>query len=357
MNQWPCIYCRRLDVPRTREHVLQAAFGASATLPTEVCADCNDAFSSIDKSFVEAAQFYHLGDKMLRGLGLGRAVLEDGTSVNARLRPDDNGEFPPQLYEAGPTVWKFLGHREADLHQMLAELAKPTTLQVKSEVVANADGVPRLAILRSAPRIYLVQGTDGDVVERFAAKVRSEGMRPQSTAEPMERSSNRNPEITYRTSLLLEPFCRAMAKVALNFVCHRLGPEVALRSEFDGVRRYARYGEGSFMDYAVPTALNRTLEHAAAAFVTADHHALYLMVADVEGGRREAVFIVLRGKAIGRLDLTRGNPGLPAGTWLITRFDEAKRSYEDLTFPNDMHRAVLNPAVLGLQDVWPQEWA
>jgi hypothetical protein len=312
--------------------------------------------SAIDNDFVAAVQFYHTGKNMLRGLGLGRAVLDDGTSVNARLRPDGKGEFPPQLYEVEATVWKFLGHREADFHQMLRELSEPRTLQVKSEVMARAEGVPRLAILRSAPRVYLVQGTDADAVERLATKVRTEGLTPAWTGDPIARSKNQNPAITYDTSLLLDHFCRGMAKVALNFVCYRLGPEVTLQSEFDAVRWYARYGDGTFADYAVPTILNHSLEDAVISFVTSAHHALYLVTAETEAGHREAVFIVINGTTIGRLDLTRGNPGLPHGIWLLTRFDPVRRSFDDLTLPDDMPRAVLNPAAMGLQDIWPEEW-
>jgi hypothetical protein len=353
----PCIYCRRVDVPRTREHVLQAALGAVATLPSQVCAECNSAFSAIDKSFLEAVDFYHTGENMLRGLGLGRAVLDDGTNVTARLRTDGKGEYPPQLYESTATEWKFLGHREEDFHQMLRELAEPTALTIKTKILKREEGVPRLAILRSAPNIYLIQGVERDAVERFATEVKTNGMRPEWTNKPMERSSSKAPPILYDTSLSLDTFCRAMAKVAINFVCYRLGVDVALSSEFDRVRRFARHGEGAFMDFAVPTVLNHTLVDAAAPFVTAEHHALILHAGPAENGSPcEVVFVAIRGKTIGRLDLTRDQPALPAGTWLLTRFNGATRSVEDLTLPDDMYPAVLNSAAIGLQDVWPRSW-
>lgn len=328
--------------------------GASATLPAEVCAECNSTFSSIDKSFLEAVGFYHTGENMLRGLGLGNVVLDDGTSVTARLRPDGKGEYPPQLYESTPTEWKFLGHREEDFHQMLRELAEPATLTIKTRTLQPAEGVPRLAVLRSAPRVYLVQGVEQETVERFAAEVMANGMRPEWTNQPMERSTNRAPPIQYNTALSLDTFCRCMAKVALNFVCYRLGVNAALRSEFDRVRRFARYGEGTFVDFAVPTVLNHTLVDAAAPFVTREHHALILHAGSADEGPREAVFIAIRGKTIGRLDLTRNQPALPAGTWLLTRFNTAHRSVEDLTLPDDMYQAILDPVAIGLENIWPK---
>lgn len=348
----PCLYCRRLDVPRTKEHVLQDAFGAVAILPTEVCAECNNGFSAIDKSFVDAVHFHYTGQNMLRQLGNGRAVLEDGVAVTARYRADGNGEFPPQLYEATPTTWRFLGHREDDFHAMLRELKSPGALQVKSAVVTGA-GVPRLAILRSSPNVYLVQGVEATAVTQFAERVRREGFKPDWFNEPFSTQTTENPAITFDTSLKLEPLCRAMAKVALNFVCYRQGIEAALHPAFDAVRRYARYGEGHFMDFAVPTLLNHDLSDSLQAFVTERHHACYLMKASSDEGPREALFIAIRGKTIGRLDLTRRSAGLPRGTWLLSRFDEEQCSVEDLTLPRDMLRAIVNPAALGLEHMWP----
>lgn len=352
LSHAPCLYCRRVNVPRTKEHVLQAAFGAVATLPTEVCADCNNGFSVIDKSFVDAVHFYFTGENMLRQLGNGRAVLESGVAVTARYRPDGTGEFPPQLYETASATWGFLGHREADFHAMLRELKDPAALQIKTEVVIG-EGVPRLAILRSAPNVYLVQGVATAAVEQLASYIRAEGFKPDWFNESSTQGSSENPAITFDTSLKLEPFCRAMAKVALNFVCYRLGIETALLPAFDTVRRYARYGEGHFKDFAVPTLLNHDLSGSLQAFVTERHHACFLVTGDAEQGHREALFIAIRGKTVGRLDLTRGNAGLPRGAWLLSRFDEEQRSVEDLTLPQDMLRAVLAPAVLGLAHLWP----
>jgi hypothetical protein len=349
----PCLYCRRVDIPRTREHVLQSAFGAVATLPTEVCGECNAAFSPLDKVFVEAVQFYYTGENMLRALRLGRTVLKDGTDVNARYRRDGYGEFAPQIFEVSPTEWRFLGHRECDFHVMLRELADPEQLKIKLEQLNSAPGVPRLAIIRSAPYVYLIQGIDDELLARFSEKVRTTGFKPDWVNDTFRNSAEENPSIRFDTSLALEPFCRSMAKIALNFICYRLGSDIALREEFDSVRRYARFGEGSFVDYAVPTILNHSLADSNAAFVAAEHHALFLVVGGGKDVRTEAVFISVRGKTIGRLDLTRGRPGLPPGAWLLTRFDEKHRSVEDLTLPDDMPRALLNPEVLGIEKIWP----
>jgi hypothetical protein len=41
---------------------------------------------------------------------------------------------------------------------MLREFAEPTALTIKTKILKRAEGVPRLAIPRSAPRIYVIQG-------------------------------------------------------------------------------------------------------------------------------------------------------------------------------------------------------
>lgn len=352
----PCIYCRRGDVPRTREHVLQAAFGAVATLPNEVCAECNAAFSAIDKEFVDAVNFYHLGKNMFRGLGFG-TTMHDGHRVLARMRSDGLGEFPPQLYEVGSKEWRFLGHSVEQAQRMLAELAEPATLQINESVVPCEEGTPRLAIVRSRPRVYLVRGVDADSVSNLASQLRKGGFQPDWLGTPTSRSSESPPpSIHYPTALHFVPYCRALAKIALNFVCYRFGAETALKAEFNELRTFARNG-GSPFDHVLPTLLNHSIEDSGAAYFGPHHHGLLLVKIETDEGEREAVFVVLGGKTIARVDLTRGRGGLPEPTWiLLSRFDADQRAVDDFTLPNDMPRAVINPGAFGLQDIWPKEW-
>jgi hypothetical protein len=346
----PCLYCRRTDVRRTSEHVLQQAFGAAAELAHEVCGDCNAAFSPIDKSFVEGVRFYYTGEDMLRFLRSPRTSLPDGTMVNVRLQRDGTGWFPPQLYAKSPTQWRFLGAAEGDLHVMLHELSQPALLKLKSEVVEPGDNVPLVTIVRSAPFVYSIQGTDAARVERLLSLARTEGLHHEWIGESRSPSDGSTPPITFDASLALGPFCRAMAKVALNFVCYRLGARVALQPEFDAVRRFARYGEGTFADFVVPTLLNHDLSEAAAAFVGPEHSALSLLAAPEV--KRESVLLAIHGKTIGKVDLTRGTPALPPGIWLLTRFADSEPRVDDMTLPDEMVRAVLNPAAVGLRDAW-----
>lgn len=345
-----------MAVPRTREHVLQAAFGAVATLATEVCADCNASFSAIDKEFVDAVNFYHLGKNMLRGLGFG-TTMHDGHRVLARMRSDGLGEFPPQLFEVKPNEWRFLGHSEEQAQKMFAELGDPTTLQISESIVPSEEGTPRLAIVRSKPRTYLVRGADAGSVANLARRLRTQGLQPDWVGTPQGGTSDDSPPpINYPTALHFEPYCRALAKVALNFVCYRFGAVTALKSEFDELRTFARSGGNPF-GHVLPTLLNHSIEDSGAAYFAPRHHGLLLVKIGADEREREAVFVVLGGKTVARVDLTRGGGGLPRNAWiLLSRFDAEQRTADDFTLPGDMPRAMINPGADGLQDIWPKEW-
>ncbi len=352
MSLAPCIFCRRTEVERSTEHVLQHALGAVATLPTEVCAECNSSFSAIDKHFVDAVEFYHLGKNMFRQLGLGRVVQEDGLAVAARLLRDGRGAFPPQLLEVSPKNWRVITESEEQLHQVLAELKEPDILVVTAKVTSGDDGTPTLAIIRSRPRCYLVEGNDEGRVERLCAELRTKGMQADQIGQPSRGRTNSGTPMTFPTSLHLEPYCRAMAKVALNFICYRLGASVALRPELDAVRAFAREGSGTWSDFVLPTLLNNGMESAMAAFFMRGHHGLFLWQCG-----KVAVFVVLGGQTVGRVDLIQdGGDLLVDGGTLLSRFDPEEHTVEDFSLPSDMPQAVVNPTALGMEGMWPKEW-
>jgi hypothetical protein len=218
----PCIYCRRIDVPRNEEHVLQHAFGATAVLDDAVCADCNGAFSALDKDFVDAVDFFHLGKNMRRPLGLGLAAGPDGLALRTRLRSDGFAERAPQVYKAGPNEWRFIVTDHKTFEVMVAELADPGSLVVTPRLVP-ADGTrPPLSIVRSSPGTYLVEGTDERRLAELCTEMKAHGLKIARTEAPVvEEIPGHGPPITYNLCLDLARFGRAMAKVALNFVCYR----------------------------------------------------------------------------------------------------------------------------------------
>jgi len=240
---------------------------------------------------------------------------------------------------------------------MLRELAEPSGLALGFRVVPKAEGWPFLSIIRSNQRTFLVQGTEAGSVTQFCGWLRINGFRPDWIGSSASTLVADAAPITFHPSLRFDPYSRAMAKVALNFVCYRLGAELSLHPAFDEVRSFARYGTGNCFDLVCPTLLNHSLEDANAAFFSHEDHGLVLFKAGPNQGGKVGVFIVIQGKTVGRVSLNGSSGVLPESAWLLTRFSSTKHTVEDYVLPDDMPRAVVNPGALGMRDVWPREWA
>jgi hypothetical protein len=349
----PCIYCRETGVPRTREHVLQDALGANAVLENEVCGKCNNAFSGNDKYFVDAVNWWHLGKPSVASLGIGE--LRSGASGQAfavRIGVDRVPSVFPQFSMTDNGTWQFLGPDESQFEAMLGELRVPGTARIKARVVAD-ENVSRCRVIRSGPGSFLVEGRDASAVQEMASDLRERGLIPAWRTPSSEVNHGPTPEVRFNIAVDLNKLCRAMAKVALNYVCYRFGVEMALHPGLDRIRLFARYDEGECFDFVVPTLLNSSLANSCAAFASKDHHIVQYVSPGSASGRR-SIFIAVQGTTIGRVDLTRGDPPLPLEGWIRgTRFDHVKHTVEDYSLPDDIIRAVINPAALGLQDLWP----
>jgi len=247
----PCIYCRKLDVPRTTEHVLQKALNAASTLPTAVCGGspdrCNDAFSPIDKIFVDFVLSYHTGSvaRLLRQ-GLHRDP-GSGLVLASRIA---NGlvTFAPQIFQRKDGGWTYYGPPHVDPAIVLAELADPGAIALSTKVAASDEGEVALAVIRSGVRTYLVQGPSADSVAKLETAIHA---RMFAQAAPLDRGSDDRTEppgaVEYQLNIDFGSVARASAKIALNFVCKHFGAETALKSAFDPLRRFARYGEGQWI--------------------------------------------------------------------------------------------------------------
>ena len=163
------------------------------------------------------------------------------------------------------------------------------------------------------------------------------------------------PPITYNLCLDLARFGRAMAKVALNFVCYRLGTDTALLPTFDRLRAFAREGTGDLWTFVKPSLLTGMDNTAAGPFTTGHEHVLVLMRAMKDAAPYEAVIVIISGRVIGNVSLQPvGAPaaGLPEGTWLISRCDPVQHRWDDFRMPDDTYRAIVNPATLKLEPEW-----
>lgn len=341
-----CIYCGRHDGPRSREHVLQDAFGASAILLVEVCEDCNNAFSGVDKYFIDAVLRWHIQQHSPGLLGVGNVHQRDDPALAVRIAHDGSGYTLPQLVISRRGVWSFHGPSESIFDRMMDELKTPGEVILSSRILSDAD-MPCCRVIRSAPKTYLVEGTDGEIVTQMLDGIRTRGIVLAWKSAATESHIDSQHEIVFNFSIDLDLMCRAMAKIALNFLCFRLGHQAAVSRALDGLREYARHGTGEGFEYVTPALLAGQLRDSVP-FATSHQHAL--MLSTDEQGALHAT-IDLYGKPIGVVCLAPRTSELecvPCDTWLVTRFDSIAKSYNNLKLPHDLGSAIVNPQALGM---------
>jgi len=355
----PCIFCRELDVPRTTEHVLQKALNAASTLPTAVCGGasgrCNDAFSPIDKTFVDFVLSYHTGSvaRLLRQ-GFHRDPGSD--LVLAARIADGLLTFAPQIFRRKNGVWTYYGPPHVDPAILFAELGDPGTISLSTKVAASAEGEVALAVIRSSAGNYLVQGPSPDSVASLESAIHA-GMFAQAVS--LNRGSDERTDppgaVEYQLNIDLGAVARASAKIALNFVCKHFGAETALKAAFDPLRRFARYGEGTWHEFVTPTLLNGNLAAAAPGFAAADRHTIMLQQVPLGGGFQIVVPIFVSGELVAKVLLLPtpiGEPLLPLGTWRVSYFYPESRTVDDFCVPEDGFKCFANPEAVGIPASW-----
>jgi HNH endonuclease len=349
MTLAPCIFCRALNVERSREHVVQAALGGSLTLPNEVCDECNATFSPLDKDLIEHANLFALGRvSSLLGLGL-QEDPDAGVRLTARLgvKGDEKGlvAAPPQFFRHHNGSWQLRGPSTEALQAMTRELAAPqadVTESVDSDEEGKAPSA--LAVVRTAPATFLVRGSIASEVQALAKTLREQGLQLEVTDDVDEWvPPTQVRPIDIKTSFPVGNISRCLAKMALDYICCLFGSDVALDRAFDRVRRFARYGEESFIDFVTPAILHRTQQDGVRGYAHPARHALVLNQIETESLYRVAVSVVLYGKAMGIVRLAAtSTPILPLGTWRVTYFNHEQRTFEHLTVPDDGLRCFVN---------------
>lgn len=350
MSLAPCIFCRCEECERTREHVLQAGLGESLTLPREVCAGCNAAFSSLDKDLIEHVNLFALG-RASSLLGIG---LQEDSAAGVRLtaRRGTNGDekdlsvLLTQLFCARDGSWHFRGSSPEALQVMAKELSRPCR-KVSEAVDADVEGeLPTaLAIVRTAPGSFMVRGADAAAVGALATTLREKGVQvdiPDNVEEEAPEPSL-VPPIKIKTSFPVGRIARCLAKVALNFVCSLFGTWMALDPAFDPLRRFARHGEGNFVEFVNLAIFDDGLEEAVRAYAHPTRHALVLNQIQKDSRFLATVQVILYGKAVGLVRLaTAVQPLFPLGTWRVSYFDPALTAFEHFVVPQDGLRCFVN---------------
>jgi hypothetical protein len=238
-----CIYCLREGQEFNREHVIPVAFGTfepvSFILYDAVCKDCNNFFSGT----MERALSHDSFEKLLRfrygtkaateakDLPYRKIELKIGEpgpwfGATVLLEPDRMGKavepvpVPQVAFRwKGSQEWKFFVERELDENN-LAQYVKPIpgTLDIRVLGPSSADH------------------------ERVVQKLQAAGVRFRQESYLSNPITDDGKVLLEIAAAMDQTIFRAIAKIAFNYMAHEHGTEFALRSDFDDIRNYVRYG-------------------------------------------------------------------------------------------------------------------
>ena len=234
-----CIYCRGSTGPFTREHVVQEAFGKfqnALVIRDAVCHECNQEFGrtidlNLSRSSVEGLDRYRFGVKE-------PAEIEKFKYDAVSLRAKNAGDFADARFEQ---------RADASGKKLVARLLPGVAIHRK-----NGEGFVHLTEAQIADGTWLqnpeldwrrgikVYG-EKNAEERIRAVLRGQGVVPTQW-RPLVPPQDR--EVTVEQEFEVTPqMQRAFAKIAFNYLAYCEGPEYALLGEFDGIRKFIRYGE------------------------------------------------------------------------------------------------------------------
>lgn len=252
MNSRSCIYCSLATYDPSDEHIVQDAFGAKMCLTSEVCSECNKFFSPLDGDLANFVRRYALaadpeiGRDLLRGKITLALDPEHGTFFAcSHARSGERIPLTQILVRQGTHPLMLLGDAER-ARVMMKELMEPTGISIESVEWLTPDGeLPANAIVaRSRERKYVVCAKDKNFRSSVTRLVSSGKMGELLVAlSPGSQQTDRRVESELVTFMeQISDVNRPMAKIAFNFACKCFGHSAMLRSEFDGMRSYIRYG-------------------------------------------------------------------------------------------------------------------
>jgi hypothetical protein len=231
----PCLFCGNADRPKSNEHVIQRSFGAEVRLRNEVCEDCNTrVFSAEDKRFVDIVkglicypQSGFPGLPLIHGrLGLSfDAAL--GVWTATRLMSDGFGAAVPQIVQAPSGSWLSFASDLGEAERMFAELGSGSdALEIDIEVIPGRDPKHQLSLLRTAPRTFVVRGSDDASTADLVRQIRQGQFAPYAKGSAPHVRERRDP-IELEGEIPLGSIARSLAKNTVNFICEVYGSQAA----------------------------------------------------------------------------------------------------------------------------------
>jgi len=251
-----CIYCRRDDQEFDREHVIPQAYGTFAPqsfiLYDAVCKPCNNYFGrtldfSLGRDSLEALLRFRYGTKPAseaKDLTYQKLELKIGQpgpwfGATVVLEMDGSGkavEPVPVLQAAfrwkGSQDWNYFVERDLQ-PAVLAQYVNP---------------VPGSLEIR-------VMGPSPEDHERVLEALKTAGIKFRQEGALMSPVTNDGQVLVEIAAAVDQTIFRAIAKIAFNYVAHQHGAGFILRSDFDDVRNYVRWGSAPAWSSLMPVVL------------------------------------------------------------------------------------------------------
>lgn len=298
-----CIYCRQVREP-TREHVLPRSLGGDYVQPI-LCKDCNSRrLSPLDQALGERSLealsrvgFTPTGSFDVR-LGGDHFVKDEGSGLvmDVSITNEMRALVMPQVHvvSAGDqTQVCILTSDTDDLKRLDAFIAKRIEggRLAKMHVKTGPSGAGPSArlVMHRRDDGYVRAQSDSDAQQLVAVlqahwhtAYEQHASRVASGETAVEGRSIHKPSVHVNVSYRPDDVNRAVAKIVLNVVAARIGPEFALSPEFDELRSYIlgdtiQHPEFPAPDQvAVDSRFVLLLPHGTQPIVPTDEHAVTL---------------------------------------------------------------------------------
>ena len=245
-----CIYCFQ-EKPRAafakREHVLPQSFGrfspGNLVLRDCVCDECNQFFGDKIELFLGRDTFEGTLERLRQGMKP-KAPLERSRRVKSKIRAGRWKnvivvEWPLESGRIGlkKTIQAGFYHNEKQEYDFFESADIPTA----EELIERGYAV-------KGKMVWLIAE---EVEELNALKdhLKSRGINLQNKIDVVEHSQHGETVPVVTEITIDRPVMQGMCKIAFNYLAYTAGKQLALSNDFDGIRRFIRYGEGNSEDF------------------------------------------------------------------------------------------------------------
>lgn len=269
-----CIYCLNGDEARcfsSQDHILLKTLGGQRKLPKNfVCNECNNAFSVLEKRFVLDSpitlpkQFMGPSGRSGKSKSNLHVMIDNTTGAKfiGYIQEGGNPKAALQIQLQGEELLLITEKSEYSEQEQISRFRKLLTNTKKKDFHYLShdlldDGTSILCLYKQ--KIFIFANTESD---KNAAIKLAETLLDSSIPIQDGIMKEAFGQITscQRLSFNIDDWYRVVCKMVFNAVANFFGQEEMLKSKYDPLRRYVRYGTKSINFVATGTPVNKLSE-------------------------------------------------------------------------------------------------